>query len=91
MYNLKFLGDLVSSPYDVPWKVWTTKDLTRSTQRSPNEGTPSATTQDWMAYGMPQLSYELHPLLQKGHTWDAGLSPRLHSALCSACLVSIDT
>ena len=42
-YDLKFLGDLVSSPQNVPWKVWATKDLTRSTQRSPNEGTPSAT------------------------------------------------
>ena len=43
-YDLKFLGDLISSPQDTPWKVWTTKDLTRSTQHSPNEGTPSAAT-----------------------------------------------
>ena len=90
-YDLKFLGDLVSEPYDTPWKVWMTKDLTQSTQRSPNKGTPSAIAWDWTAYGMPQLSYELHPLLQKGHTWDAGLSPCLRSALRSAHLVGIDT
>ena len=90
-YDLKFLGDLISSLCDTPWKVWMTKDLTRSTQRSPNEGTPSATTWDWTAYGMSQLGYELHPFLQKGHTWDAGLSPRLRSAIRSACLVGIDT
>ena len=90
MYDLKFLGDLASEPYDVPWKVWTTKDLTQSTQHSPNEGTLSATTRDWTAYGVSQLGYELHPLLQKGHTQDASLSPCLHSALCSACSVGID-
>ena len=90
-YNLKFLGDLISSPYGIPWKVWTTKDLTRSTQRSPNEGTPSASAWDWTAYSVSQLSYELHPFLQKGHTRDASLSPRLCSAVRSACLVSIDT
>ena len=90
-YDLKFLGDLISSPHDVPWKAWTTKDLTRSTQRSPNEGTPSATARDWTAFSVSQLGYELHPFLQKGHTRDAGLSPRLCSALRSACLVGIDT
>ena len=90
-YNLKFLGDLISSPCDTPWKVWTTKDLTRSTQRSPNEGTPSSSTRDWTAYSVSQLGYELHPFLQKGHTRDAGLSPRLRSALRSARLVGIDT
>ena len=90
-YDLKFLGDLVSVPYDIPWKVWTTKDLTKSTQRSPNEGTPSAAAWDWTAYGVSQLGYELHPLLQKGHTQDAGLSPCLRSALCSTRLVGIDT
>ena len=90
-YNLKFLGDLISSPSDVPWKVWTTKDLTRSTQHSPNEGTPSATARDWTAYGTSQLGYELHPFLQKGHTRDAGLSLCLCSAMHSTCLVGIDT
>ena len=90
-YDLKFLGDLISSPYDTPWKAWTTKDLTRSTQRSPNEGTPSAAARDWTAFGVSQLSYELHPFLQKGHTRDAGLSPRLHSAMHSTRLVGIDT
>ena len=90
-YDLKFLGDLISSPYDTPWKVWATKDLTRSTQRSPNEGTPSASARDWTAYGVSQLGYELHPFLQKGHTRDAGLSPRLRSAIRSARLVGIDT
>ena len=90
-YDLKSLGDLVSSPQDTPWKVRTTKDLTRSTQHSPNKGTPSSATRDWTAFGMSQLGYKLHPLLQKGHTQDAGLSPHLHSALHSACLVSVDT
>ena len=91
VYNLKFLGDLLSSPYDAPWKVWTTKDLTRSTQHSPNKGTPSATAWDWTAYGVSQLGYELYPFLQKGHTQDAGLSPCLRSTIRSACLVGIDT
>jgi len=29
-YDLKFIGDLISRPQDVPWKVWTHADIHRA-------------------------------------------------------------
>ena len=33
-YDAKFIGDLISAPHDVPWKLWTIADLTQASLSS---------------------------------------------------------
>ena len=48
-YDAKFIGDLISAPFDIPWKVWTLADLRQASLSSaasnPSSWHPNPLTQ----------------------------------------------
>ena len=71
-YDAKFIGDLISAPLDVPWKVWTMADLTQASLSS--------------ALHIPS-SWHPNPLLQHSFLTLKKLDPRVRQSIVSLRLL----
>ena len=67
-YDAKFIGDLISAPLDVPWKMWTLADLTQASLSS-STANPS--------------SWHPNPLLQHTFLTLRRLEPRVKQSILS--------
>ena len=65
-YDAKFVGDLISAPFDVPWKLWTMPDLTQASLSS-----ASANPSSWHP----------NPLLQHAFLTLKRLNPRIRQSV----------
>ena len=64
-YDAKFIGDLISSPQDVAWKLWTHADLSDATSK-PGK-TPGIHMNPLLQHGIVKLS-DLEPRLRHAYT-----------------------
>jgi len=78
-YDLKFIGDLISGPQDIMWKLWSYADLCHaSTAR------PSTKKHNPNKFRNRDKHFNLDPLSQRAHIKYSSLEPRVRHAVMTA-------